>query len=164
MNTTRILAVGITSLACAFAATAQTYQWKNGQGQTVISDTPPPGNAKATRALGANQPLQRGDKDAEKGTETAGKPVAQKTTAEKDMDFKKRQQEAREKAEKDAKEQSAAKERLDNCERARRYLTALESKQPVAELDEKGEPKILDNTQREQEMERARRSVAEACK
>ena len=164
MNTTRILAVGITSLVCAFAATAQTYQWKNSQGQTVISDTPPPGNAKSARTVGANQPLQRGELDSSKPSDAQEKAAAPKSTAEKDMDFKKRQQETKEKAEKEAKEQAAARDKQENCDRARRNLAALEANQPMATLDEKGERIVMDNSQREQEMERARRFMAESCK
>lgn len=164
MNMTRILAVGITSMVCAFAAMAQTYQWKNSQGQTVISDTPPPGNAKAIRAMGANQPLQRGETDSGKSAEGSEKASSLKTTAEKDLDFKKRQQEAKDKAEKDAKELATAKEKQENCERARRNLAALEGDRPMATLDDKGERQIMDKAQREQEMERARRFVMESCK
>ena len=87
-----------------------------------------------------------------------------KTTAEKDLEFKKRQQEAKEKADKQAKEQAAEAEKRDNCERAKRNLAALENNQPMVTLDENGQRKVMDTTQREQEMERARRFMAESCK
>jgi len=91
-------------------------------------------------------------------------PEGPKTTAEKDLEFKKRQQEAKEKADKQAKEQAAEAEKRDNCERAKRNLAALENNQPMVTLDENGQRKVMDTTQREQEMERARRFMAESCK
>ncbi len=45
-----------------------------------------------------------------------------------------------------------------------RSLAALESNQPMATLGDKGERQIMDSQQRAQEMERARRFMAESCK
>lgn len=139
---------------------AQTYQWKDSSGQTVISDVPPPPNVKGRRALGANQPSVVSEKPAE-GAKTADAP---KTVAEKDMEFKKRQQEAKEKADKQAKEQAAEADRRQNCERARGTVAALEANQPVSTYDDQGQRKLMDSAQREQELERARRFMAESCK
>jgi len=160
MKTALIFALGITLTTAFVTAHAQTYQWKDSSGRTVISDTPPPGAAaKEARAIGGRQPTFAKE---EKPAETAGD--APKSTAEKDLDFKKRQQEAREKAEKEAKEQKIAADMKENCERARRNLVALEANQPVAALDEKGERQRMDVNQRNQEMERARQFMAESCK
>ena len=154
------VAAAATSVAAMSAVYAETYQWKDSSGQTVISDTPPPSNAKSRRSIGTQQPSVVSEKPAE----GAKAPEGPKTTAEKDMEFKKRQQENKEKADKLAKEQASEAERKDNCERAKRNLTALENNQPMVTLDEKGQRKIMDTTQREQELERARRVIAEACK
>ena len=160
MKTALIFALGIASTAAFIPAHAQTYQWKDSSGRTVISDTPPAGAAaKEARAIGGQQPsFAKEEKPAEKSVETP------KTTAEKDLEFKKRQQEAREKSEKDAKEQKVAADKRENCERARRNLAALESNQPMAILDDKGERQQMDTNQRNQEMERARQFMAESCK
>ena len=160
MKTALIFALGITLTAAFVPAHAQTYQWKDSSGRTVISDTPQPGAAaKAARTIGGQQPsFAKEEKPAEKSAE------APKTTAEKDLEFKKRQMEAKEKAEKDAKVQKAAADKVENCERARRNLAALESNQPFASLNEKGERQVMDNSQREQETNRARQFLAESCK
>lgn len=137
-------------------AQAQTYQWKDGSGRTVISDTPPPGAGKSARTVGGSAPLERQSVDT---------PVnEQKSTAEKDMEFKKRQQEAKEKAEKMAKEQTAAAEKQENCRRAQANQTALEAGQPMAIIDANGERVVMDASAREQELAHTRRVVAEACK
>ena len=159
MKLTLVFALGIASTAAIVPANAQTYQWKNSSGQTVISETPPPRTTLAPRTIGGNQQPKL---DEEKSTEKQAD--APKTTAEKDLEFKKRQQEAKEKAEKITKEQTAAAEKRENCERARRSVAALASNQPMATLDEKGERTIMDTSQRDLEMERAQRFMTESCK
>ena len=168
MKNTLVLALFFASTVALVPAHAQTYQWKDSAGRTIISDTPPPGAAKSTRTLGgAPQKASIGNEKTEAvGTEKkTEKPAdAEKTMAEKDLDFKKRQLEAKEKADKEAKEQKLAADKKENCERARRNLTAMEANHPIATFDEKGERQILDKTQREQEMARTRQIVADTCK
>lgn len=158
MKSALIFSLGIAATTALLPVHAQTYQWKDSSGRTIISDTPQPGAGKAARVIGGSTPSFSSEKPADKTAE------APKTTAEKDLEFKKRQQEAREKTEKDAKEQKAAADRQDNCERARRNMAALESKQPMATYDDKGERKVMDDSQRQLEMERIRQIVAESCK
>ncbi len=159
-----VFALGVLSLAGGISAQAETFQWKDSSGQTVVSDTPPPATAKSRRSIGGNQPAVVSEKLPEKPVDGAKTPEAPKSTAEKDLDFKKRQQEAKEKADKQSKEQAAETEKRENCERAKRSLAALENNQPIVTLDENGQRKVMDTTQREQEMERARRFMAESCK
>lgn len=142
-------------LAAVLPAMAQVYEWKDSSGRTVISDSPPPGNAKAARTLGAAP-----------APGAAAKPAADapKTLAEQDMEFRKRRQEAKEKAEKDAKELAAAAERKDNCERATRQLAALESGENMVARDAGGERHFLEAAERQQEIDRTRKIMAETCK
>lgn len=159
-NTTAILvALGLASTLAALPCAAQTYQWKDSAGRTVISDTPPPGAVKSTARTIGGIPIAPGaDKSAEKPAD------APKTTAERDMEFKKRQQEAREKAEKDAKEAKAARDQQQNCELARRNLSALESGRPMGTLDASGNPQPMDASQRAAELERNRAFIGDACR
>jgi hypothetical protein len=157
MKTSIFIALLVAASATTLSANAQMYQWKDSNGRTVISDTPPPGSAKAVKNIGTPPPTPA-------ATATEKTADAPKTTAEKDMEFKKRQQDAKDKADKDAKEQAVATEKKENCERARRNLAALESSQPVTQADENGQRKVMDNSQREQEIERARKFLADTCK
>jgi hypothetical protein len=145
-------------------AFAQTYQWKDSNGQTVVSDVPPPPTVKGRRSIGGNQPSVVSEKPAEKPAEDAKAADAPKTVAEKDFEFKKRQQEAKEKADKLAKEQAAEADKRLNCDRARNMVTALEGNQPTSTYDNQGQRKLMDSAQREQELDRARRAMAESCK
>ncbi len=159
MKSSLLFSAGLIACLSTPALHAQTYQWKDANGRTIISDTPPPGSAKSTaRALGLPTPNVQTEKPVEKANE------APKTNADRDMEFKKRQQESREKTDKDSKDQAATREKQENCERARRNLASLESNQAIATYDEKGERKTMDSSQREQEMERARKFMAETCK
>ncbi|MFO1403402.1 MAG: DUF4124 domain-containing protein [Azonexus sp.] len=139
----------------AIPAWADTCQWKDSAGRTVISDQPPPGNAKDIRCASGRTSVGGPDPVA---------ATAPKTLAEKDMDFKKRQQEGKEKAEKAAKENSAATDRKENCERAQRQIAGLEAGERVATVDANGERRFLDDTERQAEIERTRRIANESCK
>jgi Domain of unknown function (DUF4124) len=153
MNRALILAAGIAVAIAGTAAHAQTYQYKDSRGRTVISDTPPPASAQGSRTVGGTT----ADAAAAKAAD------APKTTAEKEMDFRKRQQEAREKADKDAKEQAAAAQKRENCERARMQASALESGRRMLVPDGKGGETLMDDSARSAEIERAQRVISEAC-
>ncbi|MDR2187282.1 MAG: DUF4124 domain-containing protein [Azonexus sp.] len=156
------LVFGLASALLLTSAQAEVYQWKDSSGRTVVSDTPPPGSAgKDANVIGNRQPVVKGETESDKAAD--GK-AAEKTLAEKELEFRKRQQEAREKAEKEAKEEKATADREENCRRAKGNLAALESGQLMGTIDEKGQRKVFDDTQRQQEMERAREIIAQSCK
>ncbi len=159
MKNALIFAIGFASTAALVSAHAQTYQWKDGSGRTVISDTPPPGSAaRNARTLGGKPPTS-----SEFKTEEAVKADIEKSMAEKEMAFQKRQKEAKEKAEKQAKEQAAAREKQEVCERTRRNLATLESNQAITTADEQGGRQAMSDEQRQQEIERARKIMNDAC-
>ena len=156
MNRFFPVVLGIAALTAASAGFAETCQWKDGAGRTVVSDQPPPGNARDIRCSGGGSFTP--------SVAPSAAPTGPKTTAEKDMDFKKRQQESADKADKAAKEQTAAAERKENCERAQRQLALLESGQRVAMPDASGERRFLEDNERQAEIERTRRMTADAYK
>jgi hypothetical protein len=157
MKPSLLLALGFASTVAALSAHAQTYQWKDSSGRTVISDNPPPASARGAKALGTS-PAPAPAASAPQTTDAA------KTTAEKDMEFKKRQQEAREKSDKEAKEAAQAAQLRETCERARTHLQALESGRRMILPDGKGGETFLEDAQRGGEIERARNAIAESCK
>ena len=160
MNKMPLAALALaTTLVTLPLAHAQVYQWKDAKGQTVVSDTPPPGHIKVQRAPGSGAVNRGGEAPVAAPTPA---PAA-KTMAERDMDFRKRQLEDKEKAEKEAKEQAAKQTKQENCERAKRALAVLESGQRITTTDSKGERAFLDDDARQQETERARKSVSDHC-
>jgi len=150
------------------AAQAQTYQWKDGSGKTIISDTPPPGSARNSRSIGTRQPtvVTGTGESSPEGAKTAEakKENTPQSIEEKELDFRKRQQEAREKAEKEEKEAAAARQKRETCERARSNYRMLQSDTPLSQPDNKGNLQTMDAAKRRQEMERTRRIMQEACK
>ena len=144
------IAFAAATLLAALAAEAQIYQWLDENNKTVISDRPPVGKVKQPRLIDADAPPA--------GSE------AGKTLADREMDFRKRQKESREGADKAEKDAYAAAQRRENCDAARRLLQLLESGERVSMRDNKGERYYLDEAQREQEIARARQAAQSSCK
>lgn len=144
------IALAAVVVLAATAANAEIYQWKDKNGKTIISDKPPTENVVEQKKI-ASDPS------------TAG-AATQKTTADRDLEFRKRQKESQENAEKAQKEQAAATEKQENCVNARRSLATLESGERVSLRDDKGERYFMDDAQREQEIAKTRQAVEANCK
>lgn len=165
---TKIIAaitLGLIATSLITPASAQIYQWKDANGRTVVSDTPPPGSVSKKQRIGGPAPAPAAAEPA-----ATAAPAAPATKSgpqglgERDMEFKKRQQEQKEKADKAAKEQADKTARQENCDRARQALSTLESQQPVATVDEKGERQIMGESARQAETERIKKIIADSCK
>jgi len=77
-------------LLIALPAQAQIYKWKDAQGRTVISDTPQPGAGKQVPVV---RQAPAAAQDAAEGEPAAA--AGPKSWAEKDLEFRQRQQEKR---------------------------------------------------------------------
>ena len=156
MKPALIFALFLASTATIGSAHAQIYQWKDSSGRTVISDSPPPGKARSSRevepadAIGSKPP-------------SVPNASAPKSLSEQNLEFKKRQQEARVKSDKDAKASEVAARKRENCESAKSAVTALESERRFVITSENGEDKAMDDGQRQAELNRARQAVSESC-
>ena len=140
----------ITALCLALPASAEIYKWKNANGETVMSDKPPPGQVKVPqRVLPAQAQPQP--------------PQQQPSLADREMEFRKRQKEAAENAEKAAKEAAAAAKKEETCQSARRQLSALESGTRITLRDDKGERYYLEDAQRAQEIAKTRSFLETQC-
>jgi hypothetical protein len=142
----------LVAVLCAITlpVSAQIYQWKDPNGKTIISDKPPPT---------AGVPLER--KIDTNATSNTG--AQQPSLADRELEFRKRQKEAQDNAEKAEKEAAAATERNENCQTARRQLQTLESGVRVALRNDKGERYYLDDAQREREIAKTKRLVEAEC-
>ena len=161
---TLIFALFLVPTVAFSTAHAETYQWKDSNGQTVVSDVPPPPTVKGRRSIGGSQPSVVSEKPAEKSAEDAKAADAPKTSAEKDLEFKKRQQEQKEASDKAQKEAANKNTVKQGCVSEKQQLQLLESGERIATRDEKGERVYMDDNQRAAEIERTRKLVAEACK
>lgn len=152
-----ISALGVALAAASLPAFAQTYQWKDATGRTVISDTPPPPGLKGSRAIGNDRPAVTTEKPADKDAGTA------KSQADKELEAKKLKQDAKTKAEQKAKEEAKAQEKQEFCEKMRRNVAALESSQRLTTPSADGTLQYVDSDQRQQELERITRQLDEHC-
>jgi hypothetical protein len=153
------------------------WAWKDGNGRLVYSDRPPPSDIKAanivrqpsTQALAnpapASGPLDDAGKpsDAKNSDAKTPAPNAPKTIAERDMEFRKRQQERADSDKKAADEQTKSAAKTAECERARGYMRSLEDGVRITRTDATGNREFLDDAQRAAEVERTRKIIQGTC-
>ncbi|MDR1888564.1 MAG: DUF4124 domain-containing protein [Zoogloeaceae bacterium] len=149
---TRLIFSVLFVLAVTLPAHAEVYKWKDAQGNTVISDSPQPGSGKPVPQVEQAPPTARGAVD------------APRSVADQELEFKKRQQEQKEAADKAAQEKAAASRNQANCERARQHLALLESGERIKQRLPNGETFYLNDQQRQQGIAAARQSVQSNCK
>lgn len=142
--------LAVTALFAAASVNAQVYQWKDENGKTIYSDKPPIGAPSQQQKIHTPSP--------------AASPATQKTLADRDLEFRKRQKESQESAEKAKKEQTASAEKQQYCDNTRRRLQALESGERISMHDDKGERYYMDDAQREKEITKARQDLGSNCR
>jgi hypothetical protein len=147
--TMKRFAFAVVALLAATAAGAQVYEWKDDKGKTHYSDKPPVGTPRVNKIS---------DSDS-----SAPSSSTQKTTADRELEFRKRQKDAQENAEKAKKEQAANADRKASCENARRALEMLESGERIALPNDQGERYYLDDNQRQREATKARQAMQASC-
>lgn len=164
------LALALAAGTYAGGATGQ-WAWKDDNGRLVYSNLPPPPNVKPAQivrqpgpgaALAMPGPAET---DASKPVAPAApaKSNAPKTIAERDADFRKRQQERTEGERKAQEEEQKNAQKAADCERSRGYLKALEDGVRITRTDAAGNREYLDDAQRSAEADRARKNIAQLC-
>jgi len=151
-------------LLLAGSASAQ-YKWTDQNGRVQYGDAPPAG-ANAAPMRRSPAPLPQADSSDKKDDARDAKDVkdAKKplTPAEQDAAFRKRQQDAEKARSEQAKAESAAVAKRENCARAQSYARTLETGR-VAHTDASGERSYLDDNQIAQESAKARQDVRDWC-
>jgi hypothetical protein len=162
------LALLASSLAlCLFANSASAqYVWIDEKGVKQFSDMPPPPSVPANRILKQpGAPARSAPTEAESASATAPEaaPKAPPTTAERNAEFKKRRAEQAEKEKKAAEQAQADAARSADCERARAYLSSLQAGERIAQTGSNGERSYLSDEERQAEIDKAQRYLAN-CK
>lgn len=141
----------------AAPAQAQLYKWVDSNGRVQYSDRKPPdGRQQAQEVRGTVSSI--GSQPAGAGTSSGGK-----SAAELDSEFQKRRQEQAEAQKKQQQAATEQKQKSENCDAARRNLTALQSGQRIARFDQQGERIYLEDADRAREVERSREQVQANC-
>jgi superfamily II RNA helicase len=162
----------LAAVAFAVAPVDAQWAWRDDNGRVMYSDRPPPPNIKASAILRqppaaasaasstTPSPTSGADDAAKSDTKPADAP---KTLAEREMEFRKRQQERAATERKAQEEQQKSAAKAADCERSRGYLRALEEGQRITRTDASGNREFLDDAQRAQEVERTRKLVQSLC-
>jgi hypothetical protein len=164
----RAVAILLLTLPATIGFAGEIYTWRDSSGRVHYSDTPPPGQQ--TRTLrGAivevpPPPSAASQSGAAGQPQAAAKPGGAKSIQEQDLEFRKRRAQAAEEQAKKDKELAMAEDKRRNCEEAKSRLAALESGQRIARFNAQGEREFLDDSQRDAEIERARKGVSDWCK
>ena len=160
----RLLVAIALTLCLALPASAQTYKWVDENGKVQYSDKPPPGNIKTERLRSASPapsaPAPSGAKGVAAKDAAKAKPMS---LAEQEQALRKRQQDATKAEQEAAQKQALAREREENCKRAKAAEAQIRPGTRQMRLNEKGEPVYLDEAQIAQEAERARQVTAGVC-
>lgn len=173
----------LAALACLCqAAVAQSqWQWRDGNGRMVYSDVPPPPSvqvgsiikapgrfASTLRPVEAAAPaaaaaIAGGIQPAPKGNGNGNGSGKAEPTASAEEAFEKRRT-ARLKAEADqALKDQAAQQRQAGCVRMRNYAAALQQNRRIAVSAADGSAQHLDDTQRQEELQRTAASLEQDC-
>lgn len=175
----RYIIFSVLLLAVSFSAQGQLYKWVDKDGKTQYTDQPPPPGAarnekkldiksapaqpaaaKATdkAVTKADDKGKAGDKVTDKEKDKPGVP---KTTAEKELDFKKRR--AAE-AEAETKQQAEAKQNQEKCAQAQTKLKTFQDTPRITIPDGKGGSIYADDAARQKNIDEAQRDIASFCK
>jgi len=159
------MAIGL-MLCLSLPASAQMYKWVDSNGKMQYSDKPPPGNIKTEKLREpASAPAatatgeSKGKGEAKKDAAKAGP----KTVAEQEQAFRKRQLDGAKAQEEEAKKQAQARDKAENCSRARSAVENMQMGGRQMRTDEKGERVYLDEQQIAQEIARAQQIAAATC-
>lgn len=143
------------------------WKWKDRNGQTHVSDLPPPRDIPEKDVLQRPaEPVRRAGAAAPAASAASNAVATAETRPRVDPALEARRQKAEQeqKARAKAEEDRVATQRAENCQRARQHLAGLESGMRVARLNDKGEREILDDKGRADEVQRTRQVIASECR
>lgn len=149
-------AIALLVMLVPFAAHGQLLKCIGKDGRVEYSTQCPPGT----------QEQQTGIKSSREGPSSSGAASPQqKSIAEREAEFRKRQMEGAEAQKKDQAKAAEVAQNRENCERARIYLRSLQEGQRITQMDPKtGERIFIEDAQRPAEIARAQQAVDSNCK
>lgn len=158
----------VAALVLALAAPVAHAQWKwrDKTGQINASDRPPPLDIPEKDILARPAPVpefRRVVPAAAASAASAAEPQRQ-PAGDRELESRRRAAEQEQAGKTKAEEERLASQRAENCRRARSHLSAMESGQRIARVNDKGEREVLDDRGRADEMRQAREVIASDCR
>jgi len=136
-------------------------KWVDSDGNVHYSDQAPSSETKAK--ILRSTPDTEGTTGASGITATSA-PAAPKTLAEKDAELKKKQKEKQEAADKIGKEQATAEATKAYCTTAQQNLRTLQEGIRMVEVGADGKRSYMDDSQRQQRIEKTQEDIKTYCK
>ncbi len=152
--------LALTTIASA-PAHAQ-YQWRDANGQLIISDQPPPVSVKPSQII-KSAPMAAPVAPAPKADAKDAKLSVAKgpmTTAEKEADFQKRRKEQAEAQKTGAEKQAATEQKIKHCEALQQKIRTLASEMRINTVQKNGEIASMEAAEREKEMSKTNRDLS----
>jgi type IV secretory pathway VirB10-like protein len=152
-------------LALSVAPAQAQYQWRDNNGQMIISDQPPPANIKPSQIIKSAPlpaPAPAAPKPAAKDGKDAKPTVAKGplTSAEKEADFQKRRKEQADAQKTSSEKQAAAEQKAKHCESLQEKMRTLSSGMRINSVQKSGEVVAMEAADREKEMSKTSREIS----
>ena len=171
MKLLRVTFLGLV-LAAPALCLAQ-WQWIDKDGRKVFSDQPPSADVPANKIL--KQPSGKGGRSMpvpEAAPQVAAASAAAKPAAsapkvsgkDKELEEKRKLADAAAEDKKKAQEEEDARQRAENCDRAKRAKATFDSGQRIAQVNSKGEREFMDDAARTVETKRLEGIISRDCK
>jgi hypothetical protein len=156
--------LAVVSVTLALPCAAQ-WKWRDAQGRVQYSDRPPPNDVRDRDILIRPAPAPTAQRPPSAASATSPAPVASAVpTSDPALEARKRQADVAQDQAKRDEEARVARQKVENCARAKEYARTVESGQRLTRTNEKGEREFLDDTQRAREAARARQIIASDCR
>jgi hypothetical protein len=155
----------LASLTLAGGAAWAQYIWKDAQGQTHVSDMPPPRDTPDKNVI--KRPAAKVPAATQATAAAAPGSAASagaKAPVDPELEARRKRTEQEAAAKSKAEEDRVAAQRADNCQRARQHLATLENGQRLIRFNDKGERVPVDDAARADEAALARRAMASDCR
>ncbi|WP_310462014.1 DUF4124 domain-containing protein [Sphaerotilus sp.] len=157
--------LALVAAALALPCVAQ-WKWRDAQGRVQYSDRPPPNDVRDRDILTRPAAVPMAQRPATPTSAAAGAQAgsASAPTSDPALEARKRQAESAQDQGKRDEEARIARQKIENCARAKEYARTLDSGQRISRGNDKGEREFLDDAQRARESARAREIIASDCR
>lgn len=142
-------------------AFAEVNKWVDDQGRVHYSDQAPPPEVQAKALRSASGSEGAGSASGVAGTNS---PAASKSFAEQEAALKREQQAKQAAAAQAAQKQAAADALKANCESAQQNLRSLQSGARIMDTGVNGERYFIDDSQRQQRIDKVQQDIRNLCK
>lgn len=162
---TLLLASMLVALACA-NANAQ-WKWRDASGRVTASDLAPPASVRDQDILARPTDTRRANPPASStaaASAVIGSAPMPKSNSDPELDARRKRAADEQAGQQRQAEERHAAARVDNCNRARSNLAALNEGKRVSRANAQGELEVMDDKGRADEMQRARTMIANDCK